>query len=197
MKYLKNNTIRNDVVMTPEYIAKSIVHYFNPQGLVLEPCKGTGNFLKYLPKDTLWCEIKKGKDFYDFKGKVDWIVTNPPWSKVRKFLIKSMIVSDNIVFLTTIVHLWMKARLKDIKDNGFGIKEIVIMDTPKSFPQSGFQLGVFHLQRGYSGVIKFTDVTGFSQTQNPTGFWSNNSLNSCLTDFSTEKSQMVATQPLR
>jgi len=164
MKYLKNNTNRNDVVMTPEYLAKALIEHFKPAGKILEPCKGSGNFLKYLPSNSLWCEISEGKDFMEFDEKVDWIITNPPWSKIRPFIQKSLEVSDNFVFLTTIVHLWMKARLRDIHQAGFGIKEIALLDTPKNFPQSGFQLGAFHIQKGYSGSIKFSDLSGISET---------------------------------
>ena len=158
MKYLKNNADRNDVVMTPKHIAKALIDHFKPEGKILEPCKGTGNFLKYLPEDTQWCEISEGRDFMDFKEKVDWIITNPPWSKVRKFMNHSMVISDNVVFLTTIVHLWMKARLRDVKRKGFGIREIVIFETPTSFPAGGFQVGAFHLQRGYEGDIRFKNL---------------------------------------
>jgi len=145
----------NDEVETPYEVAIMIVNHFNPTGKILEPCKGEGNLLRALPKGTLWCEIKDGKDFFDFKSKVDWIITNPPYSKMRAFMQQGMDISDNVVFLTSINHLWLKARIRDIRERGFGIKEILLVDTPKSFPQSGFQFGVFHLQRGWKGNIKF------------------------------------------
>ena len=47
----------NDVVFTPDWLAKQICGMFDIEGKVLEPCKGEGAFLKYLPKDTDWCEI--------------------------------------------------------------------------------------------------------------------------------------------
>ena len=117
MRLIPTNTKRNDVVMTPEYITKQLVEHFRPEGIILEPCKGEGAFMKYLPEDTKWCEITEGKDFFQFNEKVDWIITNPPYSKMRKFIQHSMEVSDNIVFLTTINHLWLKARLKKKKTN--------------------------------------------------------------------------------
>ena len=40
----------NDVVFTPELIAEKIVSMFPISGRVLEPCKGEGAFLKYLPE---------------------------------------------------------------------------------------------------------------------------------------------------
>jgi hypothetical protein len=69
-----------------------------------------------------------------------------------------MEVADNIVFLTTINHLWLKARLRDVWERGFGIKEILLFDTPKNFPQSGFQIGCFYLKKDYVGDIKLTKL---------------------------------------
>jgi adenine-specific DNA methylase len=146
----------NDIYQTPIEYANMIVKHFNPKGKILEPCKGEGNFLKVLPKNTEWCEILEGKDFFDYIGKVDWIITNPPYSILRKFMQKSMEVSENIVFFTSINHLWLKARLRDIEEAGFGIKEIMLCDTPKNFPPSGFQFGCFHLCKNYKGDIKFS-----------------------------------------
>jgi len=160
MRLIPTNTKRNDCVQTPTELARKLVEHFKPPGKILEPCRGEGNFLSVLPESTLWCEELEGKDFFSFKEKVDWIITNPPYSKMRRFIQHSMNVSDNIVFLTTINHLWLKARLGDIKKAGFGIKEILICDTPKTFPQSGFQIGCFYLKKNYVGDIKFTDFRG-------------------------------------
>jgi hypothetical protein len=151
--------------MTPEYLAEALVNHFKPSGKILEPCKGTGNFLKFLPKDSLWCEISEGKNFFDFNEKVNWIITNPPWSQIRKFLQHSMEISKNVCFLFTINHLWTKARIRDIKEAGFGIREIVIFDTPDNFPPLGFQVGMIHLQAKYSGDIIFSDLSGLIETQ--------------------------------
>ncbi len=159
---IPTNTKREDCVQTPTELAEMIIQYFEPIGIILEPCKGEGNFLEVMERnidpdfcDIKWCEILEGKDFFDFKEKVDWIITNPPYSKMRKFMQHSMEISNNVVFLTTINHLWLKARINDIKKAGFGIKEILLCDTPKTFPQTGFQLGIFHLKKDYIGDIKF------------------------------------------
>jgi hypothetical protein len=158
MKYQPNrNYISNDKVMTPEPLAKALVQYFKPSGRGLEPCRGTGNIFQYLPNAD-WCEITEGKDFFDYTDKVDYIFTNPPWSKIRPFLQHSMEIANDIYFLFTINHLWTKARLRDIKNNGFGIVEICLFDTPKEFPQTGFQVGMVHLSRNYCGDIKLGGV---------------------------------------
>lgn len=156
MKYQPNrNYNSNDVVMTPEYLARALVKHFNPQGNGLEPCCGSGNILKFL-NNADWCEITKNKDFFDYYTPVDYIFTNPPWSKIRNFLQHAMELAKDIYFLITINHIWTKARLKDINKNHFAIKEICIFETPKDFPQSGFQLGMVHLSKNYTGLIKLS-----------------------------------------
>ena len=77
--------------MTPEYLAKEIIEHFNPSGIILDPSRGTGAFYDNFPGDNnVWCELAEDKDFLEYNEKVDWIVTNPPWSKMQKFLAHGM-----------------------------------------------------------------------------------------------------------
>src|SRR5674476_960756 len=71
---------------------------------MLEPCKGAGNFLKHLPQSAAWCEIKEGRNFFAWTQKVDWIITNPPWSQMRRFLQQAMSVADHVVFLISLAR---------------------------------------------------------------------------------------------
>jgi hypothetical protein len=159
MRYQPNRDyISDDVVQTPIEMARRIVDHFQPTGKVLEPCRGKGHFLRHLPGAD-WCEIKEGKDFYDWTKPVDWIVTNPPWSQIRPFLGHAMSVADNIVFLMTVNHVWTKARLRDVRERQYGIREIALVEMPPEFPQSGFQLGAIHYQRGWDGDIAFSDIS--------------------------------------
>ena len=148
MKYQPNrNYESNDKVMTPRYLASQLVQYF-------KPCVGSGNIYDFL-EDADWCEIDKGRDFYNYNHQVDYIFTNPPWSDIENFLIKSLaIAKKDVYFLCTINHLWTKSRQKIIKENGFYIKEILCFDTPKEFPQSGFQCGMIHLKKGKGKICK-------------------------------------------
>lgn len=148
----------NDVVMTPVHLAERIVNHFKPCGRILEPCRGTGHFTRFMPSAD-WCEISDGKDFFDWMKPVDWIITNPPWSQIRTFLQHSMTLGRDIVFLMTVNHVWTKARLRDIRESGFGIKEICLVEMPPEFPQSGFQLGAIHISKSWSGDIKFNDIS--------------------------------------
>jgi hypothetical protein len=137
----------NDKIYTPDYLAKQIVEHFSPSGKILEPCCGNGVFLKYLPTAD-WCEIDKGRDFFNWSEPVDWIVTNPPYSKYREFLKHSFEVADNVVFLQFVNAFFMRARVRLMIDMGFKINEILYLDTPpKPWPQTGFQVGCIHWRR--------------------------------------------------
>lgn len=161
--------VSNDDVQTPQALADAIVKHFKPHKLCYEPCRGGGSFFNAMKRHpdvhsefVGWSEIKEGRDFLNpnlFIYRQNWIITNPPWSLIRPFLQRSMQVADNIVFLLTINHVWTKARIRDTREAGFGIKEILLCDMPKEFPQSGFQLGAVHWQRGWGGDIKLSNLT--------------------------------------
>ena len=101
---------------------------------------------------------KEGKDYFDFNKKVDWVFTNPPWNKVTPFLEHSLEIANDICFLIVLQQLWTKKRLRLIKENGFGIKEICYFKEPDNFPHLGIQIGMVHISRGYQGGIILTDL---------------------------------------
>ena len=148
-----------DIRMTPKDIAKRIVKHFKPTGVILEPSKGTGNFMRYLPKRTLWCEISKGRDFFKFNKKVDWIVGNPPFSLLTLWFEHSYKVTDNIVYVLTVPHIWTKKRRRDRESSGFGIKEIAIFKEPKEWA-TGIEFAAIYFKKGYKGKIKLSRLCG-------------------------------------
>ena len=151
--------VSNDDIQTPPELAARIVAYFRPEGRILEPCAGAGHFLACLPRVD-WCEIKRDRDFFDYRERVDWIITNPPWSQIRAFMAHAFSLADQVVFLMTVNHAWTRARLRIARERGFGLRAILLVDTPASFPQSGFQLGAIHYQRGWTGAITLADCLG-------------------------------------
>lgn len=159
----KHNTPERDIIMTPEPCAIDIISHFSPTGSILDPCRGEGAFYNNYPisceKD--WCELEEGKDFFTYDKKVDWIITNPPWSKIKEFIIHSMTIADSIVYLITINHFTTKHRMRLIYENNFGIKEFYCIKTPdKPWPQSGFQIAAVQFERGYTGDIKMNRHIG-------------------------------------
>lgn len=151
----------NDRVMTPDSLALDIVKHFMPFGTkCLEPCKGEGAFIRAFENFGIspeWCEIDQGKDFFEYKEKVDWIITNPPFSILSDFLEHSLKSADNVVFLCLGNALFFKKRIRLINQANFGFKEIVFIDTPPPpWPQFGIQMAVVHLQKDYRGKVLFS-----------------------------------------
>jgi hypothetical protein len=67
-----------------------------------------------------------------------------------------MRIAPNIVWLAPLTNLTTKARLRDLEAHGFGIAELVRIDTPQGWPQSGFQLVAAWLLRGHVGGCAVT-----------------------------------------
>lgn len=153
----------NDRIYTPEKLAKYIIEYFNPAGSLVEPCCGSGAFLKYMGSNADWFEIDMGRDFFSCDKTYDWAITNPPFSIFRKFinhLYKLKV--KNIVLLCPLNHVvGLKARNRDMILAGYGIKEIILIDTPKEFPQSGFQWSISHIKYGYTGDVSISSIMSF------------------------------------
>ncbi len=139
--------------MTPPTLARDLTRTLQPSGAILEPCAGSGNFVRALRPfgQVRSCEIERGTDFLTWTEHVDWIVTNPPWSQYRRFLEHALAVADRVAFVSTLNHLWTRSRRDMVRKAGFGIERIIEFDAPKTWPATGFQLGMVLLTRGYQG----------------------------------------------
>ena len=84
-----------DVVLTPDAIAADVVGHFRPTGRMLDPCRGAGAFWKHMP-EAEWCECREGRDFFAWYEKVDWIVSNPPYSNFGAWMRHSLEIADNM-----------------------------------------------------------------------------------------------------
>jgi len=154
-----NKQNQTDKVMTREDIAIKIIKHFNPKGFILDPAMGSGAFYDNFPdkENNLWCEIDKGRDFFNFNNYVDWIITNPPYSIYDKFLLKAFEVADNVVFLVPLAKAFKSQKIeKEIEKYG-GLKEIVMLGGGGKigFP-FGFPCGCLYYKRGYKGDVKIT-----------------------------------------
>jgi len=146
----------SDIVLTPLDVAKDVVEWFSPYGRVLDPCKGDGAFLQFMP-GAEWCEIREGRDFFAWTEPVDWIVSNPPYSIFSKFMRHSMKVASDIVYVIPtnkvfnsdafMREIWMWGGVPQIRQIAPGRKI--------GFPV-GYAIGAVHFQRGYTGSTQVT-----------------------------------------
>ena len=159
MKPTKSNktgkATASDNVMTPQCIAEMIVNHYKPTGIVLEPARGTGNIYRELPNPREWCEITKGKDFFNYNKKVDWIITNPPYSIYDIFLKHCFELADNVVLLVPIAKAFKSMKIEQLVDKYGGLKEIWLIGSgTKCGFAFGFPTGCLYYKKDYKGLIK-------------------------------------------
>lgn len=145
----------SDVHFTRVDIAEIVVRHFNPKGTCLEPFKGAGAFLTWLPAGSPWCELTEGRDFFAFTEKVDWIITNPPFSNLTQVFEHAFKIADNCVFLIPISKYWSSAPRLELARGYGGLAEILHMGRGRSIGfDIGFPFAAMHFKRGYTGDIR-------------------------------------------
>ena len=96
--------------------------------IVLDPFLGDGAFYEqypsYVKKD--WCEIDNGRDFFEYNKEVDWIISNPPYSKLNEVFKHSVKISRKGIGLLIGIMNLTPQRCKILDDNGFGITKIYL-----------------------------------------------------------------------
>ena len=128
---------------TPPQLASALINFVPLVNgdKVLEPFKGEGAFYDNFPNDVIkdWCEIKEGRDYVNYNGDIDWVITNPPfrlngvnafWPLIDYYSNK---VNKGIAFLgndycfSTLTPI----RLQELKNRGFNITKIVVCNVKK------------------------------------------------------------------
>lgn len=146
----------SDIVFTPSEIAADVVGWFEPTGRILDPCRGGGVFADLMPGCD-WCEIRDGRDFFDWQERVDWIVSNPPYSIFLKWLNHSMRIADDIVYVIPLFKVWQSALVIDAVRRWGGIVETRVLGSGRriGFP-FGFSCGAVHFRRAHTGDMRLS-----------------------------------------
>lgn len=168
-----NKTIKAtaaDIVLTKDKTAQWIVNYFQPEGTILDPSAGNDAFFsKFKNKEKYRCELSEGIDFLHWDKKVDWIITNPPYSIYDKFLAQAFDVADNVVFFVPIARAFKSNKVQKAVEYYGGLKEIVYMGGGNQHGFAfGFPVGCLYYKRGYKGDCKISNF--FINVQNLTFF---------------------------
>lgn len=147
---------RSDVVYTPDWVVDDMLTHFAPSGRVLDPCSGDGAFLDKIPGAD-WCEITKGRDFFQWAEPVDWVIGNPPYSITREWFKHSYQIADNVCYLLPVRNVFSAyGFLREVDAYG-GIVAVRVYGTGNrlGFPM-GNAIGAVHLQRDYRADTQFT-----------------------------------------
>lgn len=123
---------KNDTIYTPKPLAIKMIEVCNitPDMKVLDPCYGGGAFYDNFPEcDKHWCEIDKGKDFFDETERYDLIIGNPPFSLFTKWIEHTVKLTDRFYYIFGIFNL-TPFRIIELAKLGFNITrfDIVTVD---------------------------------------------------------------------
>lgn len=124
---IKKRINPQDVFITPVELVKKQISFINHNeyDVWLDPCCATGNYLKNFPtklKD--YCEITKGKDFFEYIGNPDIICMNHPYSITDKWFKKCISLNPRIISALIAVHALTPRRIEWFKNAGYGITRI-------------------------------------------------------------------------
>lgn len=155
-----NGNKPNDKIYTPAKIAKTIIdkinNKFNISGKVLDAFSVDNIFYDNYPSeiDKDWCEIDKDRDFFCYDEKIDWIITNPPYSIFERVLDHSFEIAENIVYLVPLSKVVSSmGRIRQIEKFG-GVPYIYILGASKCGFPFGFPCCAIYIKKGYKGTTE-------------------------------------------
>lgn len=137
-----NKRNKNDYYQTPYSMTKQLLEVENFEGKILEPSCGAGAIVKVLrdhKKSVDYCDLNNDfsltgifKNFKDFINddfdRYDNIITNPPFSLAKEFILKAKQIANNkIAMLLPLNYLHGVARYNEIyKDTTFPLKTVYV-----------------------------------------------------------------------
>ena len=123
----------NDIFITPPELAIKHIQMVldltdNEEMIWYDPFKNTGNYFNNYPQfegvKHEWSEILEDKDFFKFNGKVDCIVSNPPYSLMNEVIDKSIALKPQVIsFLIGNMNLTPN-RIRYFNERGYYLAQL-------------------------------------------------------------------------
>lgn len=139
---VRNKSERSDKYYTPKSLVKIHLEQLIPIvpacSLILEPAKGLGAYYDYFqlafPTCSYdYCEIDEGKDFLEYQGTPDVIITNPPFSLLQKFINKSIELHPLIISFLLNQYAVTPCRIRDFNNAGYFVVGYLIVRVNRWF----------------------------------------------------------------
>lgn len=137
---IRNREERKDVYITPESLVRKHLSIFEQMSgvTVLDPFRGSGAyfnlFSEYFPDSVYeWCEIEAGRDFFDYCGNPDIIVSNPPYSLVEPILEKCYELRPRYISFLLQAHNVTPHRIQRANEAGYYVLDYTICRTDRWF----------------------------------------------------------------
>lgn len=150
---------KHDKIYTPLKLSKDIINIIDlKQGdIVLEPFLGEGSFYNQYPNYVIkkWCEIDKGVDFLLWDERCDWIITNPPFSKLNIMIDKMISLANKGIAIIIMTQAMTSKRSSTFENNGFHLTH---MEQFNCRPLFGFPMSLFIFEKNKSSIHYLDNV---------------------------------------
>jgi len=128
---IKHRKYSNDKFYTPESLVKIHLEKFKDipnSSVIFEPFYGEGVYYNEMCKmfpncNVVYTEIDKGLDFFEYKEKADYIISNPPYSVIDKVLTHSVSLKPKIISYLIGFHNLTARRVEYMNNNGYYITD--------------------------------------------------------------------------
>jgi hypothetical protein len=144
-KNIKKRINPNDKFYTPISLVKIHLNKFKSMitddEIIYEPFYGNGNYYNEMknlyPNNKIeYSEIDLGLDFFDYNKKVDYIISNPPYSLFDNVLTHSIKLQPKIIsYLIGLMNLTTK-RIEYMNNNNYYVLDIHFTKVYKWFGMS-------------------------------------------------------------
>lgn len=138
-----DDAAEGDLFFTPQELARDLIDLvpIETGQTLLDPAKGAGAFFDNFPDNHWrdWNEISQGNDFFNEQRNFDWLITNPPFSQLKKWLVQSAQVATQGFAYIIPLHGLTTHRVKTLADLGWNITSLVLFKNPDTW-NIGFQM---------------------------------------------------------
>jgi len=144
---IKHRDKPNDEFMTPMLLAEKLFNTvpFLENDTILDNAYGTGNFY-FLGDYTT--------DFYNIEKEYDWLITNPPYSHLEKWLEHSCKIANKGFAYLLGLHNLTPRRIELCEEQGFYITSIYLCKVFKWYGISAFIVWEKHKK----GILSYDRV---------------------------------------
>lgn len=151
---IKHRRFANDEFMTPRELAKILVPKvpLKVGDTVIDPSPGEGAFYDAFPSFVFKTQILG--DFFEFNHDYDWLITNPPYSKLDRWLEHSFDVADIGVAYLLGLHNITPRRLELANKYGFGLSAMHLCKVFHWFGISAFCIW----QKGKPDIVAYDRI---------------------------------------
>ena len=151
----------NDVFITPIPLVHTHIdmcrEYIDPNDILFDPFYGTGNYYNIMKtiSTTEYTEITQGKDFFEYQGSPNVIISNPPYSMIDAVFQKSVELRPHTISYLIGQGNLTTRRIEYMNSHGYFLSKLHMTKVWKWY---GFSLIVVFTKKAGQNCISFDRI---------------------------------------